>query len=148
METTPQLTARQIPVRFARCFQSDCPKAPSCLRFLAGTLLPAGQLCGPAVYPTARSGEDCAMYRPAESQRLAYGFTSLLAEVKSKDQIPLRRAIKDLLGGNTAFYRYQHGRRLLLPAQQEQILALFRERGYSGGQLRFDAYRDAYDFTV
>lgn len=75
----------------------------------------------------------------------AYGFKALFAEIKKKDEKPIRDRIKKYLGGNTAYYRYHHGKRLLSPDQQEWILALFRQHGYTE-ELHFDGYRDIYDF--
>ena len=142
----PVLTADQIPPSYARCFQSDCPKADTCARFLAGKYIPEGQVRGDAVYPTARQGGDCKMYKQTRVIRAAYGFKALFAEVKQKDDTPLRSRIKAYLGGNTTDYRYHHGEKLLTPEQQEWILKLFRRRGYTE-ELRFDGYRELYDFS-
>lgn len=146
MTSIPALTADQIPTSFARCFQSDCPRADSCMRFLAGQHIPAGKTKGEAIYPTARTGGDCKHYKQTRVIRAAYGFGALFAEVKQKDNTPLRSAIKKHLGGNTTYYRYHHGEKLLTPEQQEWIINLFRRRGYTE-ELRFDGYRDVYDFT-
>ena len=51
------------------------------------------------------------------------------------------------LGGNTTYYRYHNGERLLTPEQQEWIINLFRRHGYTD-ELRFDEYRDLYDFIL
>ncbi len=145
MNTDIPFDLARIPASFARCFQGDCPKAGACVRFLAGKHVPAGKLSGPAVYPTARRGDDCELYKPTRVIRAAYGFTALFAEVKRKDDTPLRDRLKAYLGGNTTYYRYHHGERLLTPEQQEWILALFRRKGYTEG-LRFDGYKELYDF--
>lgn len=145
METNIVLTPEQIPPSYNRCFQSDCPKAESCARFLAGKHLKKGQVTGPAVYPSARQGDTCVCYKPTRIIRAAYGFNALFAEVKKKDDTPLRNRIKDYLGGNTAYYRFHNGKRLLTPEQQEWIIALFRRHGYQE-ELRFDAYCELYDF--
>ena len=146
MNTDIPFDPARIPASFARCFQGDCPKAGACVRFLAGKHVPAGKLSGPAVYPTARRGDDCELYKPTRVIRAAYGFTALFAEVKRKDDTPLRDRLKAYLGGNTTYYRYHHGEKLLTPEQQEWILKLFRRRGYTE-ELRFDGYRELYDFS-
>ena len=146
MNTDIPFDPTRIPASFARCFQGDCPKAGACVRFLAGKHVPAGKLSGPAVYPTARRGDDCELYKPTRVIRAAYGFTALFAEVKRKDDTPLRDRLKAYLGGNTTYYRYHHGERLLTPEQQQWIINLFRQRGYTEN-LHFDGYRDMYDFT-
>lgn len=65
---------------------------------------------------------------------------------EEKDDTPLRDRIKAYLGGNTTYYRYHHGERLLTPEQQQWILDLFHRHGYTDG-LHFDEYRDLYDFS-
>ena len=146
MDTNIPLTPDQIPPSYARCFQSNCPKADTCARFLAGKHIPEGQVRGEAVYPTARRGSDCKMYKQTRVIRAAYGFKALFAEVKQKDDTPLRSRIKAYLGGNTTYYRYHHGERLLTPEQQKWIINLFRRKGYTE-ELRFDGYRELYDFS-
>lgn len=145
MNTNIPLNPDLIPSSFDRCFQNDCPKADTCAHFLAGQYLHTGQICGPAVYPSARQGEVCKMYKETRIIRAAYGFKALFAEVKQKDNTPLRNRIKRYLGGNTTYYRYHHGERLLTPEQQSWIISLFRQAGYTE-ELHFDAYLDQYDF--
>ena len=150
MKTDLPLTLEQIPYTFSRCFQSDCPQADTCAHFLASKFIIKGQVSGPAIYPTSRLNGTCVCYKQTGIIHAAYGFKALFAEIKKKDEKPIRDRIKKYLGGNTAYYRYHHGKRLLSPDQQEWILALFRQHGYTE-ELHFDGYRDIYvsfpDFT-
>ena len=146
MKTDLPLTLEQIPYTFSRCFQSDCPQADTCAHFLASKFIIKGQVSGPAIYPTSRLNGTCVCYKQTGIIHAAYGFKALFAEIKKKDEKPIRDRIKKYLGGNTAYYRYHHGKRLLSPDQQEWILALFRQQGYTE-ELHFDGYRDIYDFT-
>ncbi|HIX73955.1 MAG TPA: hypothetical protein H9977_02780 [Candidatus Parabacteroides intestinipullorum] len=145
MKTDLPLTLEQIPYTFSRCFQSDCPQADTCAHFLASKFIIKGQVSGPAIYPTSRLNGTCVCYKQTGIIHAAYGFKALFAEIKKKDEKPIRDRIKKYLGGNTAYYRYHHGKRLLSPDQQEWILALFRQHGYTE-ELHFDGYRDIYDF--
>ncbi len=145
MKTDLPLTLEQIPYTFSRCFQSDCPQADTCAHFLASKFIIKGQVSGPAIYPTSRLNGTCVCYKQTGIIHAAYGFKALFAEIKKKDEKPIRDRIKKYLGGNTAYYRYHHGKRLLSPDQQEWILALFRQQGYTE-ELHFDGYRDIYDF--
>lgn len=145
MKTDLPLTLEQIPNTFSRCFQSDCPQADTCAHFLASKFIIKGQVSGPAIYPTSRLNGTCVCYKQTGIIHAAYGFKALFAEIKKKDEKPIRDRIKKYLGGNTAYYRYHHGKRLLSPDQQEWILALFRQQGYTE-ELHFDGYRDIYDF--
>lgn len=145
MKTDLPLTLEQIPYTFSRCFQSDCPQADTCAHFLASKFIIKGQVSGPAIYPTSRLNGTCVCYKQTGIIHAAYGFKALFAEIKKKDEKHIRDRIKKYLGGNTAYYRYHHGKRLLSPDQQEWILALFRQHGYTE-ELHFDGYRDIYDF--
>lgn len=145
MKTDLPLTLEQIPYTFSRCFQSDCPQADTCAHFLASKFIIKGQVSGPAIYPTSRLNGTCVCYKQTGIIHAAYGFKALFAEIKKKDEKPIRDRIKKYLGGNTAYYRYHHGKRLLSPDQQEWILALFCQHGYTE-ELHFDGYRDIYDF--
>lgn len=145
MKTDLPLTLEQIPYTFSRCFQSDCPQADTCAHFLASKFIIKGQVSGPAIYPTSRLNGTCVCYKQTGIIHAAYGFKTLFAEIKKKDEKPIRDRIKKYLGGNTAYYRYHHGKRLLSPDQQEWILALFRQHGYTE-ELHFDGYQDIYDF--
>ena len=145
MKTDLPLTLEQIPYTFSRCFQSDCPQADTCAHFLASKFIIKGQVSGPAIYPTSRLNGTCVCYKQTGIIHAAYVFKALFAEIKKKDEKPIRDRIKKYLGGNTAYYRYHHGKRLLSPDQQEWILALFRQQGYTE-ELHFDGYRDIYDF--
>lgn len=145
MKTDLPLTLEQIPYTFSRCFQSDCPQADTCAHFLASKFIIKGQVSGPAIYPTSRLNGTCVCYKQTGIIHAAYGFKALFAEIKKKDEKPIRDRIKKYLGGNTAYYRYHHGKRLLSPDQQEWILALFRQHGYTE-ELHFDGYRDIYNF--
>ena len=145
LTNTPALTPDQIPTLYSRCFLSDCPKANTCTHFVAGKYIPEGLTQGYAIYPTALQDGDCKYYKQTRVVRAAYGFKTLFAEVKQKDSTSLRNAIKKYLGGNTTYYRYHHGERMLTPEQQEWIINLFRRHGYTEN-LRFDGYRELYDF--
>ena len=102
---------------------------------------------GNAVYPTAKKGSQCKLYKEIRVINGAYGFKSLFSEVKQKDYTPLRDQIKDYLGGHGTFYRYNSGDKLLTPEQQQWILNLFDSYGYKKEDLAFEHYKDAIDFS-
>ena len=141
----PTIDPEKVPATYARCFLSNCPRSDRCLRHLTGQHLLPNQQIGPAVYPTALNGDQCPMFREIRYIRAAYGFKTLLKEVKVTDGPALRKAIMDYLGSRGTYYRYQSGERLLTPEQQQKILQLFTAKGYNG--LSFEHYVETYDFT-
>ena len=46
---------------------------------------------------------------------------------------------------HTYYYEYRNGSRLIPPALQENIRALFRENGWTG-EVQFDSYIEDYDW--
>ncbi len=146
MDQYPDFTYDLVPASWPVCFVANCPLAESCLSHLAGLHLPDDLTIGPAIYPTALRDGKCGHYKKIRKIQAAWGFDTLFTDVKQRDAAPLRSAIKNYLGGNGTYYRYHNGERLLTPEQQEHILALFRQCGYSEN-LRFDGYREVYDFS-
>ena len=146
METTDiVIDQRQVPPGYVYCFNSACVKHTECLRWIAGEQIDQKLTTANTVLPSVLSKSSCPHFRKAELKRMAWGFDRIFAEVKSKDELVLRNSIKAYLGGNGTYSRYKLGRRLLSPAQQEHIIGLFRNRGYSEG-LEFDHYTSVYDF--
>lgn len=135
-----------VPACWAVCFINECPIVDRCLRHLAGLHMPKDTRFGLAVYPTALVGGQCSEFKQIRIVHAAYGFNALFTEVKQKHAAYLRQTIKNFLGGNGSYYRYHHGQLLLMPEQQQWILDLFRELGYTDS-LVFDGYKDIYDFT-
>lgn len=136
-----------IPSTFQLCFNDSCPRSAECLRHRAGTTLTADRQWGPAVYPTALQADGaCRWFKQVRVMHGAWGFDTLFADVKRRDDTPLRSALKNYLGGNGTYYLYHNGKKLLTPEQQEWILNLFRSYGYTEN-LTFDGYRDEYDFN-
>ena len=146
MDQYPDFTYDLVPASWPVCFVANCPLADSCLNHLAGLHLPDNLTIGPAIYPTALRDGKCGHYKKIRKIQAAWGFDTLFSDVKQRDAAPLRSAIKNYLGGNGTYYRYHNGERLLTPEQQEHILALFRQCGYSEN-LHFDGYREVYDFS-
>lgn len=102
-----------FPKEYIFCFQSDCPKATECIRHFAGQHIDERQL-GTVVLPGAMKNGECKWYKKARTIRGAWGFHTLFSEVKAKVAPRLRKLIKNHLGGNGTYYRYQHGAKSLV----------------------------------
>ena len=141
-----QINFTDVPPLWSLCFQTDCPLRMNCLRFAAGKTVPSTLHHGAAVYPGARKDDKCSMFKQIRMIHAAWGFKSLFEDVKHADYTPLRDAIKEYLGSHTSYYRYHRGEKLLTPEQQQWILDLFAQYGYTN-ELHFDSYRDMIDFS-
>lgn len=145
-EKQVQLNFRSVPLSWQLCFLSECPKKDECLRQMVAKHLPKSRQFGPAVYPTMEIGENgCRLFTACRPKQMAWGFETLFSDVKSKHEQGLRQAMKSYLGGHGTYYRCNSGKKLLTPEQQEWIINLFRQNGYSEN-LVFDHYVTAYDF--
>lgn len=137
----------KIPISFPFCFNSSCPRIATCLRFTAGKELSETKQYALSVLPhVLQANGDCPMYRVNTPIKGAYGFSTLFSNVKKKDISLIRKKVIENLGSQSGYYRYNNGTRLLTPAQQELILALFQEYGYKENLL-FDHYCETYDLT-
>lgn len=146
MNNYSDFTFDLVPAAWPVCFLSDCPLSEDCLNYLVGLHVPDSLTCGNAVYPTARHNGECSQYKKIKKIRAAWGFKSLFENVKERDASTLRSALKNSLGGNGTYYRYNNGQRLLTPEQQDLVLSIFHQFGYTDN-LHFDGYRDIYDFS-
>ena len=135
-----------VPTTWHQCFCSECPKHDVCLHYFTGQQIPDGIVSGPAVYPNAYKGGNCAFFKEMRTIKAAYGFGPLYKDVKQKDYTVLRTKLKEYLGGHSAYYRYNRGEHLLTPEQQEWIIALFNQFGYTE-DLAFENYMETLDFS-
>lgn len=137
---------KKMPLSWQVCFLGVCPVKEQCLRPQAVDYLDESRDFGPAVYPTMEIGDEgCRLFVKSEPKRLAWGFKTMLSEVKSRHAQALRNSLKVYLGGHSSFYRYNKGERLLNAEQQDWILRLFRQYGYPES-LTFDHFVEAFDF--
>lgn len=115
------------------------------MRFFTGQYVPGDKNTGYAVYPNVMEKASCDYYVEKRVIRAAYGFKHIFQNVKRVDDTPIRDKIKAYLGSSSTYYRYMHGVLTLTPEQQEWIVSLFRQHGYTEN-LVFDNYVDRYDF--
>lgn len=128
------------------CQNADCPQSATCLRYVACQNMPPMLTVWPCVMSGAMKDGSCSFFVKNEKVRFARGFKIMFARVKSRDDIyTMRRELTDYLGSKGTYYRYKYGEKPLSPEQQQWILRLFAQHGYTEG-LEFDEYIDGYDF--
>lgn len=131
----------RVPKSWLMCFNGSCKRCMECLRYRAYRVVGREWTCGNAVFPAAAEQvEGCGFFEPVRLAKMAWGFNGLLGVVRANDAPRLRALMKGMLGGNTAYYHYHHGRKLLTPEQQVEIRELFGRFGYDGGE--FDGYSE------
>lgn len=144
MDLYSDFTYEMLPPSWHYCFLDGCPKADQCILHLSSRVIPDNQTIGYAILPTALKDGKCPHFKQIRKICAAYGFKTLFEDVKRKDDTPLRDQLKAYLGSHGAYYRYNNGTKLLTPEQQQHILNIFRQWGYTTN-LTFDHYRDVYD---
>ncbi|WP_293667408.1 DUF6078 family protein [uncultured Parabacteroides sp.] len=135
-----------VPYDFAHCFNTQCPKAGSCLRSLAGEESKSGDrfitIVNPAYYP---SGEDeCPFFKPCQKVRMAWGISHLLDNVPLKEATGLRQQMIAHFN-KSLYYRFYRKEYALSPRDQHFIRQLFKQRGIVGEPV-FDSYTEAFDW--
>ena len=137
METKHQ----KIPADWAFCFLDGCRRKKECIRYQLGCNLPDDMEICKTVAPPVLGKPSCPRFLKAETVQVAYGFSHIFYDVKSRHSAGMRSAIRTYLGGKGTYYRYLHGEQPLMPEQQQWIRQLFAGYGYSG-KVEFDRYDD------
>lgn len=136
----------KYPKTYLHCFIAECNKKETCAHYIASQHLRKDDVMGNAVFPRAlQSNDGCKYYKQLKTFTAAWGFDKLFENVKYKDMSAIRKAIKEYLGGNGTYSRYKRGERLLTPVQQNWIINLLKNYGYTEN-LQFDHYADTVDW--
>ena len=136
-----------IPSSFAVCNLADCPRKATSLRYQVMRSVLTVKTVAYTILPSALSSTgECVYYRENSPSNMAYGFKRLLSNVNKLDVAPLRTEIMNYVGSHGGYYRYNKGEKLLTPAQQQDILEIFRRNGYTDN-LQFDGCITTYDFS-
>lgn len=136
----------QYPKSYLLCFLDGCKLKEQCSHYIAGQHIRDDDYMGYAVLPPMLSRKDgCPHYHKLRTFKGAWGFDTLFDNVKYKDAAALRNGLKAYPGGNGTYSRYKRGLHLLTPEQQEWIIDLLKNCGYTDN-LRFDHYKDVIDW--
>ena len=103
------------PKSWYNCFNSECKKANECMHFMTGKNVPEDMTLGNAIYPNACKNGECRFFKQIRVMKGAYGFNTMLGELKRKEEVLLRDMITDYLGCNTTYYNIIEVRNCLLP---------------------------------
>jgi len=144
MSSNQTLKFEDIPAGYKFCFNAECPLHGKCMRSKASGVVPADKTWGNSIFPTALKEGHCDFFQEIKVVRVAYGFQSLFTNVKAKDVKELRAEVQQYLGARSNYYRYNSGEYKLKPAQQQYILSLFSNFGYTEG-MQFDVYEENFE---
>jgi hypothetical protein len=143
-----ELKAKDIPMGYPLCFNSECADKDRCMHYQARLLMPKEKCYGPAVFPTAWEDGKCRCFREKRLVKKAWGFSRLYDNVPLEQLAEARRWVHTVFGGgNGPYYRVHHGENMLTPKKQEEILAILAKFGSIEG-IRFDHYVTDWDFEI
>lgn len=139
------LNFKDVPNGWAMCFNDHCALHEDCLRRLVGEQAekeaPDEIMQALCVTPMAYREGDCKLYAALVTERMAWGFNHLYDQVLKVHYSNIKNAIIDLLKGQSNYYRYRNGERMLSETQQQKIAAIFRKYGYEQEPV-FDHYEE------
>ena len=139
----------EMPATWALCQSTECERSGECLRHLMFHQMPANRTSWPCLLPAAvQPTATCAHFVKAEKVRMAWGWCRLYGQLQGRKlQHAVRMALTNMLGSKGTYYRYRNGERPMNAAMQQMVTDRLRAAGYNG-EVVFDRYGDAYDFTL
>lgn len=143
--TNEKVNWEGVPEGWALCFNSECQRRESCLRWQAAQQAPRELTVARCVTPQALQDGECQHFATTEKVRYARGFSKIYDKVTKMDYTPMRKQMTEMLSGKRYYYEYMRGERRLSPEQQLRIEQLFAEKGYAGCA-QFDSYEEDYAF--
>ena len=137
-------TSEKVPNSYTLCIKGDCPKAASCLRHVAVSMMPAEVQKWSIVSPAylAQMEGECPHYRSAEKVLYARGFVRMMSAMTMQQAHAFKGGIIATFGMNM-YYRMRRGERLITPTEQEEIYQMLEQQGVTT-RPEFDAYEKDY----
>lgn len=129
------------------CFAEQCPLKGHCLHYLVGQQLPDTRSTYHCVNPRYQNvGTDhCPLFRHSEKVKFAKGMMHIFNNDMPRKIEPFVRTNLIASHCKTYYYEFRNGTRLIHPAIQEEIRALFRQAGWNH-EVHFDSYVEDYDW--
>ncbi len=133
---------KDIPVNYAVCEQSDCPRGATCLHSLVyRTLLEQGDTYLRLINPRQCTRDDtCPHYRDSAPVTYARGFIGMQEHMFPGQY---RKFMSKLIGhfSRTPYFERRRGEVALSPREQKIVLDVLRQVGVTE-ELKFDRYEE------
>ncbi len=133
------------PAEYPVCISRSCAQRTHCLHARIASEVCSTARIYPLInphHPSHQEGVTCDLYRSAEPERYARGFTQAMSELSQRNYI----ACTNYMIGRSSksqFYRLKRGDLPLSPSEQEEMLDILRAYGYEGDS-PFDDYEMRY----
>ena len=111
------------------CFAEQCPLKGHCLHYLVGQQMPDTQSSYRCVNPRYQhvATEQCPLFRHSAKVKFAKGMMHIFNADMPRRVEPFVRTHLIASHCKTYYYEFRNGTRLIHPAVQEEIRALFRQ---------------------
>lgn len=135
----------QLDYNYIHCAGTNCPKANSCLRHTAYTMLHTNTnehytLANPQVIT---GKQPCPIYEADRKERFAWGISRIYDNVRVADLYRVKQEVMSYFGTST-YYHIKQQRRVITEEEQLCIRAAFTDMGYDGEAIEFDRYEEQY----
>ena len=135
----------QLDYNYIHCAGTNCPKANSCLRHTAYTMLHTNTnehytLANPQVIT---GKQPCPIYEADRKERFAWGISRIYDNVRTGDLRGVKLNVISCFGASV-YYKIKQQRRAISEEEQQEIRLAFTEMGYDGNAIEFDHYEEQY----
>lgn len=135
----------QLDDDYTHCAGTNCPKANSCLRHTAYTMLHTNThehytLANPQVIT---GKQPCPIYEADRKERFAWGISRIYDNVRTRDLRGVKLNVISCFGASV-YYKIKQQRRAISEEEQQEIRLAFTEMGYDGNAIEFDHYEEQY----
>ena len=139
-------TSEKVPNNYTLCLKNDCPKAATCLRYMAVGMMSSEVQRWSIISPAylAQTEGECPVYRSAEKVQYARGFVRMIRTLPvNVSEMVAKRLIAHF--GRNVYYDMRKGKRPIAPAEQEIIRTVVAECG-AQQEVVFDSYEEGYQW--
>lgn len=145
--TEQEIFAAKAKEDYTVCYAEQCPKKEQCMRWKVGQQMSdttSSYRCVNLRYEGVGTA-DCSLFRSTQKVKYAKGMMHIFNSDMPRKVEPFVRG--KLIGHycRTYYYEFRNGKRLMSPAIQEEIRALFRKIGWNE-PIEFDGYVEDYDW--
>lgn len=147
MMTEPDIFKQKALSGYAVCFAEQCPLKEHCLHYLVGQQLPDTRSSFHCINPRYQdvATDHCPLFRPSAKVKFAQGMMHIFNADMPRRIEPFVRSNLIANYCKTYYYEFRNGKRLISPAIQDEIRALFREANWTE-DIHFDSYVEDYDW--
>lgn len=128
------------------CFNGQCPRCESCLRYLVGKFAKEQPMALIAVNPRHPqvATSECPMFRHREQVMMKRGLTHFYDEMPGRLEHIVRHNLIAAFG-RKYYFEMRKGERLITPENQNCIADICRSLGWTG-ELHYDREQLSYDW--